>query len=79
MHVEKGVFKSTIGLLLDIQSKTMDRLSVCKDLQALKIREELHPEERLNGKAYLPPASYTLTTEKKMTICKCLHRIRVPT
>jgi hypothetical protein len=30
-------------------------------------------------KAYLPPASYTLTTEEKRTICKCLHGIRVPT
>jgi hypothetical protein len=43
MHVEKGVFESTIGLLLDILSKTKDGLSACKDLQALEIREELHP------------------------------------
>jgi hypothetical protein len=33
----------------------------------------------VNVKAYLPPASYTLTTEEKRTICKCLHGIRVPT
>jgi hypothetical protein len=65
MHVEKGVFKSTIGLLLDIPSKTKDGLSTRMDLQALEVREELHPQERLNGKAYLPPASYTLTTEGK--------------
>jgi hypothetical protein len=57
MHVEKGVFESTINLLLDIPSKTKDGLSACKDLQVLEIREELHPQERLNGKAYLPPAS----------------------
>jgi hypothetical protein len=43
MHVEKGVFKSTIGLLLDIPDKTNDGLSAHKDLQAPKIREELHP------------------------------------
>jgi hypothetical protein len=54
MHVEKGVFKITIGLLLDIPSKTKDGLSACKDLQALEIREELHPQERPNEKAYLP-------------------------
>jgi hypothetical protein len=65
MHVEKGVFKSANDLLLDIPSKTKDGLSAHKDLQALKIREELHPQERPNGKAYLPPASYTLTTEEK--------------
>jgi hypothetical protein len=43
MHIEKGVFKSTIDLLLDIPSKTKDRLSTRKDLQALEIREEIHP------------------------------------
>jgi hypothetical protein len=79
MHVEKGVFKSTISLLLDIPSKTKDELNARKNLQALEIREELHPQERPNGRAYLSPASYTLTTEEKMVICKCLHGIRVPT
>jgi hypothetical protein len=79
MHVEKGVFKSTIGLLLDIPDKTNDGLSAHKDLQAPEIREELHPQERANGKAYLLLASYTLTTEEKRVICQCLHGIRVPT
>jgi hypothetical protein len=79
LHVEKGVFKSTIGLLLDISSKTKDGLSARKELQALEIREELQPHEGSNGKAYLPPASYTLTTKEKRAICKCLHGIRVPT
>jgi hypothetical protein len=79
MHVEKGVLESTIGLLLDIPNKTKDGLCARKDLQALEIREELHSQERPNGRAYLPPASYTLTTEEKRAICKCLHRIIVPT
>jgi hypothetical protein len=78
MHLEKGVFKSTIGLLLDIPSKTKDGLSTRKDLQALKIREELHSHERPNGRAYPPLASYYLTTEEKRAICKSLHGIRVP-
>jgi hypothetical protein len=43
MHIDKGVFESTIGLLLDIPSKTNDGLSAHKDLQTLEIREELHP------------------------------------
>jgi hypothetical protein len=79
MHVEKGVFESTIGLLLYIPRKTKDGLSVRKDLQALEIREELHSQKRPNRKAYLPPAIYTLTTEEKRATCKCLHGIRVPT
>jgi hypothetical protein len=78
MHVEKGVFKSTIGLLLDIPSKTKDGLSTRKDLQALEIREEQHSHERQNGRAYPPLASYYLTTEEKRAICKSLHGIRVP-
>jgi hypothetical protein len=79
MHIEKGVFKSTIGLLLDIPSKTKDGLSARKDTQALEIREEVHPQERPNKKAYLPLASYTLTTEEKRAIYKCMCGIRVPT
>jgi hypothetical protein len=49
-----------------------------KDLQDVEVREELHPQESPNRKAYLPPASYTLTTMDKRAICKCLHGIRVP-
>jgi hypothetical protein len=63
MHVIKGVFESTIYLLLDIIGKTKDGLDAHEDLQALEIREELYPQERPNGKVYLPPASYTLTNE----------------
>jgi hypothetical protein len=79
MHVEKGVIESTISLLLTIPGKTKDGLSTHKDLQTLGIRGELHPQVRANGKVYLPLASYTLRTPEKRAICKCLHRIRVPT
>jgi hypothetical protein len=79
MHITKGVFESTIGLLLDIQGKTTDGLNTHKDLQVLGIREELHPQERPNEKVYLPLASYTPTNEEKRAICKCLCGIRVPT
>jgi hypothetical protein len=79
MHVTKGVFESTICLLLDIAGKTNDGLNACKDLQVLGIREEIHPQDRPNEKIYLPPASYTLTIEEKRAICKYLRGIRVPT
>jgi hypothetical protein len=79
IYVTKGIFESTIGLLLDIPSKTKDGLNGSKDLQVLGNREELHPQDRSNGKVYLPLASYTLTIEEKRAICKCLCRIRVPT
>jgi hypothetical protein len=79
MHVIKGVFESTIGLLLDITGKTKDGLNIRKDHQGFGIREELHPQERPNEKVYLPPTSYTLTNEEKRAICKCLDEIRAPT
>jgi hypothetical protein len=79
MHVTKGVFKNTIGLLLDITGKTKDGLNVYNDLQVFGVREELHPQEIPNGKFYLPPVNYTFTNEEKRAICKCLHGIRVPT
>jgi hypothetical protein len=68
MHVAKGVFKSTTDTLLDIPGKTKDRLSTCKDLQKLGIRPQLHPQERPNGKCYLPLASFTLTLEEKRAL-----------
>jgi hypothetical protein len=77
--LQKGVFKSTISLLLDIAGKTKDGCNTHKDLQVLRIREELHLQERPNGKVYLSSASYTLTNEEKRAIFKCLCGIRVPT
>jgi hypothetical protein len=79
MHVTKGVFENTISLLLDITGKTNDGLNAHKDLQVLGIRKELHPQERPNGKVYLPRGSYTVTNEEKRAICKCLCGIKVPT
>jgi hypothetical protein len=79
IHVETGIFESTISLLLDIPSKTKNELSSYKDLQPLEIREDLHPQERPNRKAYLLLAIYTVTTEEKRAICMCMHGIRVPT
>jgi hypothetical protein len=38
MRIEKGVFESTIGLLLGIPYRTPNGLSARKDLQALEIR-----------------------------------------
>src|SRR5947207_11898798 len=79
MHVEKNVCDSILGILLDIKGKTKEGLKSRKDFVDLNIRHELHPEERANGKYYLPAASYNLTTDEKKAICKCLRGVRVPT
>jgi hypothetical protein len=77
MHLEKNVFENTIGFL-DLSSKKKDSLKSCIDLVELGIRPELHPQDRGNGKKYLPIASYNLTTEEKQAICKCLRGVEVP-
>jgi hypothetical protein len=63
--------------LVYIRGKTNDGLSACKDLQKLGIRSQLHPQERLNGKYYLPSARFTLTHEEKKAFCMCLRGVRV--
>jgi hypothetical protein len=79
MHIGKGVFDNTVGLLLDQPGKAKDRLSACRDLVQMGIRPELHPVLRPNGKFYLPLVAHTLTREEKRAFCKCLHGIKVPT
>ena len=43
MHLEKNVFKSTIGILLDIKTKMKDGLNSQMDL-VNQGRQDLHPE-----------------------------------
>ena len=58
MHLKKNVFGNTIGLLLETSAKTNDTLKSLQDLVAMKIRQDLHPVEKGNGRYELPPASY---------------------
>jgi hypothetical protein len=68
MHLQKNVFESTRGFL-GLTGKVKDGLKSRKDLVDLKIRQELHPQPRPNGKQYLPPASYNLTQHERLAIC----------
>jgi hypothetical protein len=43
MHLEKNVFESMIGVLLDIKTKTKDGLKSCLDLVNQNIRHKIHP------------------------------------
>nr|ABA98042.1 transposon protein, putative, CACTA, En/Spm sub-class [Oryza sativa Japonica Group] len=79
MHLEKNVFDSTVGTLLDIPSKTKDGLKSRNDLVDLSIRHDLHPVLLPNGKTEIPPACYSLTLDEKKAFCKCLQGVRVPT
>jgi hypothetical protein len=76
--LQKNVFDSTIGLL-GLSGKVKDGLKSREDLVDLKIRHELHSQELPNGKQYLPPASYNLTPDERLAMCKWLCGLKVPT
>jgi hypothetical protein len=38
----------------------------------MKIREDLHPVDKGNGRYELPPASYNLTHDEKKATCESL-------
>jgi len=70
MHLEKNVFKSMIGILLDIKGKMKDGLKSRMDLVRQGIRQELHPEPTQNGKVDLPGTSYNVTKDEKRAMCQ---------
>jgi hypothetical protein len=39
----------------------------------MKIREDLHPLDKGNGRYELPPASYNLTHDEKKAMCESLR------
>jgi hypothetical protein len=79
MHVEKNVCESLVDTLLDICGKTKDTLNARMDLEEMKLRNNLHHETLENGSKKLPTTYYTLSKQEKMSLCNCLHRIKVPT
>ena len=75
MHVEKNIFDSLIGTIMNIKDKTKDSLSTCLDLKEMGIRHTLHPIE-VNGKIELPPACYTLSNDEERAICLWLKNLK---
>lgn len=78
MHIEKNVCDNIYGTLLNLDGKSKDNLQARLDLQAMNIREELHPEKRASSKFYIPPASFTMSRSEKQLFCKVLRDIKVP-
>jgi len=55
MHLEKNVFESTNGTVLDIKTKTKDGLKSQMDLVNQNIRTEIHPTQSpQSGKVDIP-------------------------
>jgi hypothetical protein len=69
MHLEKSVFESTIGVLLDIK-KMKDGLKSRTDLVNLGIRDDLHSQPSMqNEKVDLLSAGYNLTIDERRAMC----------
>jgi hypothetical protein len=80
MHLEKNVFESTIGVLLDIKTKTKDGLKSRLDLVNQNIRIKLHPTSVMqSGKEDLPGVSYNLTIDEKRAVCQWLRVMKMLT
>ena len=77
MHIEKNVSMNIIGTLLDIPRNSEDGLSSKLDLVEMNIRLELALvcDE---SKTYIPITCYTLSREKKVTMCRTLSDFKVP-
>jgi hypothetical protein len=79
MDLEKNVFESTIGVLLDIKTKTKDGLKSHLDLVNQNIRTKIHPTSATQSrKVDLLGASYNLTTDEKRVVCQWLRAVKVP-
>jgi len=77
MHLSKNLCVNLLGFL-GVFGKGKDTVQARRDLKALNLRQDLHPENRGNGQHYLRPASYTLSKEEKESMFDCLSSIKVP-
>ncbi|XP_058733075.1 uncharacterized protein LOC131604664 [Vicia villosa] len=77
MHIEKNVFESVIGTLLNVPGKSKDNINARLDLQSMGLRKELKPVKK-GSRTYLPPAAHTLSRKEKIILCKFLHGVKVP-
>ncbi|XP_056695732.1 uncharacterized protein [Spinacia oleracea] len=78
MHIEKNVFDSLIGTLLNMPKKTKDGPNARSDLEEMDIRKELHIVEEIGKRKYLPPTAYTLSKKEKVELCTSLAGVKVP-
>ncbi|PNX72846.1 hypothetical protein L195_g028743, partial [Trifolium pratense] len=77
MHIEKNVFESVIGTLLNVPGKSKDGIKARLDLQTMRLRKGLHPVKK-GSRTYLPPAAHTLSRKEKTKLCRFLHEVKVP-
>ncbi|XP_074305807.1 uncharacterized protein LOC141641029 [Silene latifolia] len=76
MDVEKNVFDSIIGTLLNVPNKTKDGVKARHDMVA-RGRFEVNPIQK-GKRTYLPPICTTLSRNEKKVLCESLKGVKVP-
>ncbi|CAL9011480.1 unnamed protein product [Prunus brigantina] len=76
MHIEKNVFNSVIGTLLEIPRKNKDEIVVWLDLLNMGVKTNLQPEygER---RTHMPPRPWNLSRAEKRAVCNSLYGMKV--
>ncbi|XP_021754575.1 uncharacterized protein LOC110719903 [Chenopodium quinoa] len=78
MHIEKNVFDSVIGTLLDISQKTKDHVSARRDLVELNLMPELQPRELEDGGEEFPRSRFWMSLEQKCKFCQVFKNAKLP-
>ncbi|XP_058741009.1 uncharacterized protein LOC131613346 [Vicia villosa] len=78
MHIEKNIFDSIVGTLLDILGKTKDHIKARYDLQEMGIRERLHPREIGGGRSEFAKACFSMTPHEKSIFCGVIKAAKLP-
>ncbi|XP_058746180.1 uncharacterized protein LOC131619054 [Vicia villosa] len=78
MHIEKNIFDSIVGTLLDILGKTKDHIKVRYDFQEMGIRERLHPREIGGGRSEFAKACFSMTSHEKSIFCGVIKAAKLP-
>ncbi|XP_021769498.1 uncharacterized protein LOC110733719 [Chenopodium quinoa] len=77
MHIEKNVFDSVIGTLLEISQKTKDHVSAHRDLVELNLMPELQPRELEDGGEEFPRSCFWISLEQKRKFCQVFKNAKL--
>ncbi|XP_056685878.1 uncharacterized protein [Spinacia oleracea] len=77
MHIEKNVSENILGTLLSMD-KSRDSREDRKALEKWRIKPHLWLSTNPNGSEYMPPASYSMSTEEKERFLNVLQKLKVP-
>ncbi|XP_029146011.1 uncharacterized protein [Arachis hypogaea] len=78
MHIEKNVCDNLIYTLLGLGKKSKDNLKARLDLKEMNIIPSLWPQQRANGKIFLPPSYFSMSSAEKKLFYEVLENVKLP-